>query len=234
MKAVLAAWAMLILSAPSYGQAGNAAMAEPYDFKGARLGMTFEEWQAVSPPIDLQSTNMGVDKKSEPLRIWCSGTRLPITKTDSMPAVHVTLEEERAGVSTCRYGRMGRVFGRPSLMGAWISVGDGITTDVTYKFLENRLYEIEIEGVIKLYPGIVEGLNARFGRPTDNENDTVTNGYGSDFPHTFKKWRRDDSVIELEAPYKKLSFMRVVFFSQNAHAKILAAQPKGPPATSKM
>lgn len=205
-----------------------------YDFKGARLGMTFDEWKAVSPPINLRESNLGVDEKAPPLRIWCSDTRYELIKGHTIPAVRLTADEERAGVTTCAYGRIIRFMGRPQFSAAFVELGDGLSNHVIYKFRESRLYEIEIEALIKVYPGILEGLTAKFGAPTEDKRDTVTNGYGSDFPRTSKTWARGDSAIHLEAPYKKIDQMKVAFFTPSAWRQILDVQPKGPPSASKM
>ena len=102
--------------------------------------------------------------------------------------------------------------GRPQFSAAFIDVGDGMSNHVIYKFRNSRLYEVEIEGLLKLYPGILEGLRAKFGNPAEEKNDSVTNGYGSDFPHTTKTWAQGDAAIHLEAPYKKIDQMKVAFF----------------------
>lgn len=201
-----------------------------FDFKGARLGMSLAEWRALPVPVRSDS-----DKylRYGPVQIVCS--------TDAAASAKFGLTFERTGaeqaanVVECAYGRqvLSMMF-KP-----WMRVPIGIGTrfaasDITYKFLDGRLFAIELFAHTNLLPDILSGLIAKWGEPNSVLNDTTQNKAGATFPHTLQEWANPVSTIKLESPYGRIDQLNVTYETVEGAAKIAAVEKAINPDAEKM
>ena len=193
-----------------------------YDFKGARLGMTMDEWRAVAPP----ALAMPVEA---PPQIICSNE--PDNKDKIGLHIYQSDDDRKIGVVECQYFVERQYIG---LRSAYLKVGDGGSEDISYKFLDGKLYSIVILSSDNLLSGIVEGLNAKFGPPTSVVNDTTQNKAGATFPHAVKLWENPVAIIRLEAPYSKIDNMSVTYYTVEGLNKYSTAEKVLHPAADKM
>jgi hypothetical protein len=193
-----------------------------YDFKGARLGMTMDEWRALPVP----ATAMPVES---PPQIICSNE--PANKDKIGLHIYQSDDDEKIGVVECQYFAKQQYLG---LRSAYLKVGDGGSDDISYKFLDGKLYSINIQSSDNLLSGILDGLSAKFGPPTSVVNDTTQNKAGATFPHTVKLWENPVAMIRLETPYTKIDNMDVTYYTTEGLNKVAAARKLLHPDADKM
>jgi hypothetical protein len=202
-----------------------------YDFKGARLGMTLEEWKALEmPPMSDMSY---ASKTRGPMGRYCSTDKQPDGKP--MTAFYTSTVEKSLGVVECAYGQFNQITSSyVSFDEAYIKIGSFITDQVTYKFLDGKLYEINIGGSDNLLSEVMDGLTAKWGPPTSVINDTTQNRAGATFPHTVKVWLNPVASIRVESPWTKINNMNVTYSDLAALARISEADRKANPSADKM
>jgi hypothetical protein len=216
--------------APRSKPAPEAPKAPPvyYEFKGARLGMTIDEWKAVPIPATYESSYF----KGGPTKVWCSTD----TGADGKPVsgFYMSSRWREAGVVQCKYARMEMIGSYGMLSSSSVKIGDRITKDVTYNFLDGKLFLIDIDAASALLDDVMDGLTAKWGKQTSEINDTTQNKAGAAFPHTVKVWMNPAATIRVEAPYSRIDDMNVTYSDVAAMARLRAAEEKANPAADKM
>jgi hypothetical protein len=217
--------------APVTKQIGEPPLAPAvwYDFKGARLGMTVEEWKRLPSPAKPENlTRFGLPPQM--ITPICQGDpgadKLILFRTSG---------EKAAGVVLCQYAyptSVGRSY--QSWSTARVSIGQYTADQVIYKFLDGQLYEISITGHINLLTDIMDGLTAKFGDPTKVISDTTQNKMGATFPHTIKSWVNPVAMITVEAPWSRIDNLNVTYGTTEGMARIVAADRAANPAADKM
>ncbi len=219
-------------AAPAAKPAAKAAPAVYYDFKGARLGMTLDEWKAVTPPLSTSAASFG-GKDDGPERIWCSNDKMPDGK-EITGEFYLSDAEQALGVVACKYARLTGSGSYHFLTSSYVKIGEYISNDVDYKFLDGKLYEINITGSDNLLSDIMDGLTSKFGQPTTSVNDTTQNKAGATFPHTEKTWLNPVASIHLETPYTKINNLNVTYMAMEPITRIAAKKRELHPASDKM
>lgn len=216
-----------VVSEPDLNAPVKAAPAVRYDFKGAKLGMTIEEWKAVEPPIDHSKP---ISAGEGPDRIWCSTDRTP---DGELAKNFVLSESEKAlGVISCKYGRQflsGKTY--MEIIPSEVKIGNGGSSDVEYNFLDGHLYEISITGRASLLNEMLDIIKSKFGLPTTEVNDMAKNKEGSTFPHATKIWANPIASITVETPYSKIDNLNVSFIAIDLASRILAKKRSLHPAS---
>jgi hypothetical protein len=204
-----------------------------YDFKGARLGMTLAEVRALPAPTNPPYRTASSVSEYGPERFLCSTD----TYSDGKKATgfYLSKTEEALGVVECKYAREWKI-GRnyTTLDESAISIGSVQTSDVTYGFLDGRLYEISIGGHTNLLSEVLDGLTAKFGKPDVVVNDTTQNKAGATFPHTEQTWINPVASIIVESPWTKIDNMHVSFLTSDGAARLLAKEKELNPSAEKM
>lgn len=219
---------------PAAKPAPKAVPAVWYDFKGAKLGMTMDEWKAVEPPLSTSASSAYTARDEGPDRIWCSTDRFPDGK-EITGTFFLSDAEKALGVVACKYAKLWTITKTyTSLRSSYVKVGEYISDDVGYKFLDGKLYEINITGSKNLLGDIMDGLTAKFGEPTSKVDDTTQNKAGATFPHMERSWLNPVASIHLETPYTKIDNLNVTFWATDAITRIRAKKRELHPAADKM
>ena len=142
--------------------------------------------------------------------------------------------DRTAGVVQCRYASLSTIGSYSSLSPAFVSIGQHIASYVTYGFLNGKLYEISITGATALLSDVMDGLSAKWGKPTTEVNDTTQNKMGATFPHTVKMWINPAATIRLETPWTKIDDLNVLYSDSNATAQLDALDKAAHPAADNM
>ena len=204
-----------------------------YDFKGARLGMTLAEVKALPAPTNPPYRTGSSVSEYGPERLFCSTDTLSVGKRAS--SFYLSKVEEALAVVECKYAREWKI-GRDYTTLAELSIGIGSfqTSDVSYRFMDGRLYGISIGGHTNLLAEVIDGLTAKFGAPDKVVNDTTQNKAGATFPHTEQMWVNPVATITVESPWTKINNMHVSFLTTEAAARIVAKEKELNPSASKM
>jgi len=204
-----------------------------FDFKGARLGMTLDEVKALSAPTSPPYSTGNSVSEYGPERFFCSTD----TFSDGKRATgfYLSKVETALGVTECKYAREWKI-GRDytTLDESRIPIGSFQTNDVSYKFMDGRLYEIEINGHTNLLSEVMDGLRAKFGPPDNVVNDTTQYKAGATFPHTEQTWANPAATITVESPWTKIDNMHVSYLTTEGAARIVAKEAELNPSTNKM
>jgi hypothetical protein len=204
-----------------------------YDFKGARLGMTLAEVKALPAPTNPPYQAASSVSEYGPERFFCSGETLSDGKEAT--GFYLSKTEEALGVVECKYAREWKI-GRDytTLDESAIGIGSFQTSDVTYGFLDGRLYQISIGGHTNLLSEVIDGLTTKFGEPDKVVNDTTQNKAGATFPHTEQTWINPVASITVESPWTKIDNMHVSFLTSEGAARIVAKEKELNPSAAKM
>lgn len=243
LRASTLSLALCALSFPAHSQKASSTRKAPsaatkaapapsvyYDFKGARLGMALSEWKALPAPVVESSYT---SKMEGPLQVWCTSDVGSDGKSLSGIG-YPSKVEQSLGVVICRYGRLFSSGSYRSVSPAIIKIGQLMATDVEYKFLDGRLYQIDITGSDGLLSEVMDGLTAKFGPPTSEINDTTQNRAGATFPHTVKVWTNPVATIRVESPWTRIDNLNVNYSDVAAIARVNAAEKAANPAADKM
>jgi hypothetical protein len=190
----LIAWALLMTSGSAF-----AASPAPYDFQGARLGMTIQEWRALplnmsSEPLDM----VGYEREGEP-QAWCEGDPKPKAKVKELPRPTKYQGEAELGVVACQYVVPVSVASIRMWKGMPMRVGKGSVSDVTYKFMDGKLYQIDVRGP-GLFSAAPDGLESRWGKATGGTSEDYVNGFGAVSRESKWNWKSGSNSIELIYP----------------------------------
>lgn len=203
-----------------------------FDFKGAKLGMTLEEWKALVPPIENLAGSTSKSFNQEPVRAWCNTERLP--NGNEVSGFYQSDIERALGVISCKYASLWTVGTYTTLQSSSIKIGSYSTDDVEYKFLDGILYQINVTGNKALLSDVLDGLTTKFGPPTKSVDDTTQNKAGSTFPHMERSWLNSVASIHLEAPYSKIDNLNVTYMTLDSANRIFAKEKELHPAADKM
>lgn len=206
----------------------KAAPAIYYDFKGIRLGMTRDEVKA----IPLEAEGSGFDKS--PITFWCSD--MPMRQGQKLGGFYLSKAETALGVVECKYAQQSSLTSNDYvfLSEARVKVGDWMASNVSFSFLDGRLYKITIDGHKNMLGDVLEGLTAKFGQPTSKLDDTTQNKAGATFPHIERIWANRAATVKVEAPYTRIDNMNVLYLTADGTARVNAKDKELSPAASKM
>jgi len=213
---------MFAIAAACISCASPAKAAEPFDFRGIKLGITIDELRTTPHPDgELQASAVVVCSYDQP----------------SHYAVAVTEEEAAIGVRTCAYFLPGQ--GVLSLLEpAPIKVGGRETTKkITFSFIEDpqdhssRLFRIMVPVGIDAEGDVEDALIGRFGPPVSAEENTAHTLMGAAIPRKTLSWTNQESSILLQAPFARVDDMMVLYLDSrlSKYKDELMQQAKGPP-----
>ena len=153
----------------------------PFEFRGARLGMTIEEFEALPElgAMRLSEYNQRGRKVRENLLTLCVQTN------DKVNAQIGITDCTRAGDDP---------FTAQKYKYVYTSIGYKFGPDVNNK---KRLFSILVITNRDNYAEAVSALRAKWGNGRI-ESSTATNGFGQPLPKSTEKWRKLNQVIELE------------------------------------
>ncbi len=210
--------------------AANAA-ADPYDFRGAKLGMTLSEFKAMPFP-DPDSRTLG--SYANEATLVCTGDQV----SHGYDPVAVGREDAAAGAITCAWMLPpNQAHYRHSWERAYIEVGEYSSLDVDYRFAPLApgepplLRQVAITLSTKAFGKIVEGLRGRFGEPADTVNGEVKNGLGNTFSSSTVQWKNPVSSLTVIERVGKIDQMGMVYThtATDAAFKGRIETAKGPP-----
>ena len=199
------------------GQASNAAttVASPavFAFKGSSLGDQLSVWRERPAPTE-SFPNV------EPI---CLGDAAA-PKNDRRSPAQVSAQVVECGYSaphaTTRYWSGGRI-------------GGSEYTSADYFFLNDRLYQVEVVGVIDGEPEIVRLLSAKYGAPK-TEKTTSLNGTGTSIPVTTYLWQSPSGRMVLTAPAMRIDRFTLVLTDKAAEAAVQRADQAARPDNEKI
>lgn len=233
---IISACALALSTVPTWAGPNKRTTPAPatpalyYDFKGAKLGITLEEWKALPFPGNPPSSSP-LSRNAPPpvVSAVCAGD-----PGSEKAHLYQSNAEAAAGVTLCQYGYILKLRTLEAWNSAYIDMGHYQTNDIIYKFLDGRLYEISITGHDNLAGEMVSGLTAKFGPPTSVVNDTTQNRLGASFPHTVKTWKNPAAMVRLETPFSKIDNVNVTYRTAEGAARVNAAEKAANPDASKM
>lgn len=213
-------WGVLAVSMAGLIVSGSALADDgstpSYDFRGARLGMTLDEFRALPFP-DNSAYLSG--------RSVCSGDT-EITPKDEMvvfSAVTLAPYEEKLGIVKCAFYQSSthqipgtnRAFTiwRP----AWVLAGSH-PGEFTYSFAppspgeQPTLYEVSADNVrIAGASALISGLTERFGPPSSDEAGSMQVRSGAVFPRRSVRWDNGRQSITVIAPGRTSDTLSVTY-----------------------
>lgn len=182
----------------------------PFEFRGARLGMSIDELRTIQfPDIDGSRFHPGIESS---IRLVCESDTPRIEPPGVSP---VYLEARRRfdalGSNLCSWVV-------PDAVGkkAYLQVGQGGSERVTYDLYRapdgvQRLWKIEIGIPESLAPSLLESLTEKFGAPANMEKTAVQNRMGAKFDSFYSKWSNAASTIELTQRTGRLDEGKLVY-----------------------
>jgi hypothetical protein len=208
------------------------AAAEPtilYDFKGAKLGMTLEEWRALPSPAILGGATVPESDRSRPV------CKYDPNNTGEYAAMYLSMKgDDAAHVVPCKYGFLHVIEGHNMWTDAQIPIGDSMATDVEYRFVDGKLYQILVWVDTSALQNVMDGLTAKWGQPSSVVNDTVPNKLGMSLPHTIKIWQNPAASIRLETPFSRIDNLMVTYESAEGARKVQSILQSISPDADKM
>jgi hypothetical protein len=191
-----------------------------YDFKGAKLGMSLQDWKTLQPPVKEDGVAYAPLCDTE------------AQESDKHLFSYGTTELERsANVITCGYFGTGSYGIRVQ---ASIPIGGLSASSIFYKFLNGKLYMIDIGANTEILSEVMDGLTAKWGAPSSTVQDTTQNRAGASFPHVIKRWENSASFIQLETPFERIDGMHVIYETNEGRAALDAFEKARHPSVDKM
>lgn len=108
-------------------------------------------------------------------KTWCSDLEHESIGNSTLSAAHLASVMEGGPANDCRHDGQARA--RARTVSAFIDMGDSMSNRIMYKYHKSQVHEFEIASLLKLYPGILEALRAKFGSPAGDKNTSVMNIY---------------------------------------------------------
>lgn len=223
------AFAAKVLKAQHSAPTAPAAPAEPYDFRGAKLGMTLDEFKKLPFP-DRDDSKRAMNSTPQ---LRCSDE----LSGDYLADVHVVEEYKNAGEVECLYKMPpDKAAYRFSWEDAYLSVGEGASDGVVYLFYTDdagakRLGDVGITMNNATFDSLAAGLTTKLGSPTKTEEKDLQNGIGNHFKSVTLLWDNGISTVKLEQRSAKINEMQLTYtnsaLSSDFYKKLVAA--KGPP-----
>jgi hypothetical protein len=172
-----------------------AADRAPFEFRGAHLGMTLEEFEALPALGTLRLSEYGPRGKKirEGLLTKCAAS------DDRVNAQVGVVECQRAGDDPFTPQRYRYIY-----------------TSIGYKFGPDaagvkRLFSILLITDRENYPEAVAGLRSKWGSGRV-ETSNVTNGLGQPLPKTTEMWQKPGGAVELESPCGNVTTICITYF----------------------
>lgn len=186
-----------------------------YDFKGARLGMSLDDWNAATPPaLKLFQGGGFVDSSETPERVC-----------NPASGAFASDEEKALGVIVCYYKLPDRHF---------LPIGSMTADTVLYSFLDGKLYKIEVDAKSYALDEVMSGLTAKFGAPSSTVDDTTQNRAGATFPHHERIWANPAATVLVESPFDRIDSMAVIYETTEGQKRLEARRIAAHPAAEKM
>jgi hypothetical protein len=182
--------------------------------------MSLADWKSLTPPVKPDGVSY-----------------TPVCDTDSTATEHDLLQygstrlEKAAHVLTCGYYGIGSY---NIWVQASVPIGELSASAIYYKFLDGKLYAIEVNGNIDLLTDVLEGLTAKWGQPSSVVHDTTQNKAGAIFPHTVQTWKNPVALIRVEAPYTQIDDLNVTYETVEGLDKLSALEKAINPDADKM
>lgn len=180
--------------------------AAPFEFRGARLGMTLAEFEALPALGNGRLTEFSPRGKKlrEGLLTTCAAP------SDRVNAQIGVVDCKRAGDDPFTPQRYRYIY-----------------TSIGYKFGPDasgtkRLFSILLITARDNYPEAVGGLRSKWGNGRVSTS-SVTNGLGQALPKTVEVWQRPGGTIELESPCGNVTTICITY-SDTALVTRLASQ----------
>lgn len=200
----IAAAGMLLASA--LASPAGAEGAAPFEFRGARLGMTLAEFEALPALGNARLTEYGPRGKKlrEGLLTKC------VAPDDRVNAQLGVVDCQRAGDDPFTPQRYRYIY-----------------TSIAYKFGPDtsgtkRLFSILLITDRENHPEAASGLSSKWGNGR-GETSSVTNGLGQPLPKTTERWQKPGGTIELESPCGNVTTICITY-TDTALVTSLASQ----------
>lgn len=173
-----------------------------FEFRGARLGMTLQEFEALPALGTARLTEFGRGGKKlhEGLLTKCAPS------DDKVNAQIGLVECQRAGDSP---------FTPQSYRYIYTSIGYKFGPDANG---DKRLFSILVITGRDYYAEAASGLRSKWG-DGKAETSTVTNGLGQPLPKITERWQRAGGTIELESPCGNVTTICITY----SDARLLAS-----------
>lgn len=181
-----------------------APAAEPYEFRGARLGMEYEAFKALPYPDKDDPSRISVD-----VELHCSDRDYG----DYSANTHVPKAMKDSGGILCRYkAPPNKSRYTYSWEDAYVMVGVAGTDEVAYMFYPDeggipRLGDVIISMNNNSYDNLSAALVAKLGAPSKSETKDLQNGIGNHFASQELTWDNGVSTIQLHQRSSKIDIM---------------------------
>jgi hypothetical protein len=177
-KLIVGAACVLVMAAT----ADAAEAGQPIGFAGASLGMSMDDWKALTPPP-------GVGSDAAPV---CT----PFASAGSSSAGARPASWSNGETESCDYGAR---FGRDVLPHSIQLDPRYRATGLRYLFVAGRMHEIDFNASVDAYDDVVAMLEKNFGAPTLTVRDKVRTSIGF-FPRVRQTWRTSGGNVSLIDP----------------------------------
>jgi hypothetical protein len=205
----------------------SAVATEPFDFRGARLGMSLSDFRKLPIPGGVNAVE--VQAFGAVPELVCTDYNSTESKFNRVSVVE---SDEILGVIKCAWLRPpNQDKARYAWDYAMVPVGEDASNNVTFSFIktpdasEHQLYDISIVMKNFRFSSVVTGLKERFGKPASTKTGEVQNQIGNIFSNTTITWRNDVSSIYLEERAGEINKM-LLDYSHTALAKYYFAERK--------
>lgn len=220
--------------------AASAPPAEPYDFRGAKLGMSLADFKQLPyPDGDRAQVAFGNDW-AKIVQVHCSdesklGYGLAVYGNGALEANHGLRCQWKHGEYTTPIKGLPHGFTQRA-DGVWMVVGSVTSKDVSYDFTPDstgtlRLFQIQLTAKNDGFEQLALDLKTKFGPPSKVESDDLQNGIGNHFASAHLTWDNGLSTIELKQRYDDVETLQLTYaqtrLSDGFWKKAVAA--KGPP-----
>jgi hypothetical protein len=196
---VILGLAFLISLYPGLVHPAQASDPAPLAFKGARIGMSLQEWQAV--PIPPGAGNAPERQCSDEYRVA------------KIAGVALGAAEVKRGVVACTYVQR---FGHDILPES-IDMDPGFEAqNLTYLFARGRLFEIRFNASVDAYPHLKAKLSKRFGKPVQTAVGPVGASSHNIQPRR-QTWRTIAGSVTLEDPSSSMPTLLSVRYTAAVH-----------------
>jgi hypothetical protein len=218
---------------PAAAPSPPAVPAEPYDFRGAQVGMTLEDFKKMPFPDAgaAADKHYGVATAAR-IELHCSIAEKPNYSDPNY--VYVSDDFRGVGGIKCVY----KVPPLESYQRSWrdadITVGTHFSDNVNYLFYPDpagvlRLGDVGITMGNQDFDALAAALTGKLGKPTAVEEKDLQNGMGNHFKSAELTWDNGVSIVKLEQRHGKIDEMELLYTSTELshafYAKISAAKP---------
>lgn len=204
---------VLLIAIALLAAASGAIGAEPYDLRGAKLGMTLSEFRKLSHPDGVKGA-----------RLFCGDE-----KVNTGPSGYIKRSDEERSQGRIQCTWFGPVEGRyRSMIGQQVGPVHVPSGALFYTFYEAKLgaepllasFSFEMDN--RKFDGLVQALSEKWGEPFKREVSSVTNRMGAAFDNVDVTWMNDVSAIVVKKRHDKIDTMRVHYFHTQLADEMLA------------